>query len=186
MHTIYRYLCHFSLTAWLLLGCTHPIEPKLEKRISVHLTHMLTRLSPEAPYLENVRLAEDIVHYSHTLEIKFDRHTYPWLHNFLVNVGLKERGLCYHYSDALYQYLKQQYYPHFTFHQAGANIGEYFYEHNVLVILSSKWSHFEEGIVIDVWREPGNIFISNIKDDAIYQWKHRPYREYGYQDHNGR
>jgi len=75
----------------------------------------------------------------------------------------------------LYLYLKQKKYPHFAFHLAGAHIGEYWREHNTLVV-TAKNGRFEDGIVVDPWREEGKVFVSRLKDDKAYTWVHRPER----------
>jgi len=122
-------------------------------------------------------LSQDILYRSTVLERSFDRSTAPWVHNFMVNVGLKEKGLCYQYADGLYSYLKKRDYSHFDFHLAGAHIGEYWREHNTLVV-TAKNGKIQDGIVIDPWRKQGEVFVAKLKDDKSYAWKHRPEREY--------
>jgi len=171
-----RSLYSLLLWGWVLLGCASApyshssIETSREK-----LTHLLRELSPKAPREEVYRLAHDVVRRSEALNRKFERTDSPWVHNFLVNVGLKSEGLCYHFSDGLYTYLRQGDYPHFTFHLVGANIGEYWREHNALVI-TAKGGDVYEGIVVDPWRKTGGVFVSKLKDDKAYAWRHRPLR----------
>jgi len=57
----------------------------------------------------------------------------------------------------------------------GANIGEYWSEHNSLVIVA-KGMLIEEGIIIDPWRKGGELYFSKVKDDKKYIWQHRPSR----------
>jgi hypothetical protein len=93
----------------------------------------------------------------------------------MVNTGIKKQGLCYHFSDGLYRYLIQRNYPHVTFHLVGAHIGEYWREHNALVI-TANGQDVNEGIIVDPWRETGRVFVSKLKEDRAYVWKHRPER----------
>jgi len=134
-------------------------------------------LDANIPEQEAKILSQDILYRSTALERSFDRSTAPWVHNFMVNVGLKEKGLCYQYADGLYSYLKKRDYPHFDFHLAGAHIGEYWREHNTLVV-TAKDGNLQDGIVIDPWRKQGEVFVAKLKDDKVYAWKHRPEREY--------
>ena len=99
----------------------------------------------------------------------------PQYHNFLVNIGLKEKGLCYHWADALYLHFMKSDYPSFEFHLVGANIGEYWTEHNSLVIVG-KGKPITSGIIIDPWRNAGKLYFSKVKDDSSYSWMHRPSR----------
>jgi len=54
----------------------------------------------------------------------------------------------------------------------GANTGEYWTEHNALVIVN-KQGHIEDGIVIDPWRDSGRLYFSKVKSDKKYIWSHR-------------
>jgi len=172
---MYRSICSLLIFIWLFAGCSHT-DPSCHKTdTSAKLTHLLLTLDSTIPHTEAQHLANDIVWRSKVLEEQFDRSTSPWVHNFMVNVGLKQKGLCYQYADGLYLYLKQKKYPHFAFHLAGAHIGEYWREHNTLVV-TAKNGRFKDGIVVDPWREEGKVFVSRLKDDKAYKWVHRPER----------
>jgi len=99
----------------------------------------------------------------------------PQWHNFLVNTGLREKGLCHHWSDALYMHLSHKNYASFEFHLMGAHIGEYWSEHNVLLVVA-KGRDVQDGIVIDPWRGAGKLYFSAVKEDVSYHWKHRKKR----------
>jgi len=120
-------------------------------------------------------LSHDVFEETTRLTKSFKLTSPPWFHNFLVNIGLKEKGLCYHWSDALYMYLSKKQYPHFEFHLVGANIGEYFFEHNALVI-TAKGSKVLEGVIIDPWRNSGKLYFSKVREDTKYRWEHRASR----------
>jgi hypothetical protein len=158
----------------LLTGCVR--EPVYESDVKTEaLTHLLLELDPHIPGEEASRLAKDILRYAAVLEMRFGRQSDPRLHNFLINIGLKEKGLCYHYSDRLYLHLSQGDYPHFAFHLLGAHIGEFWREHNALAV-TAKGHPVMEGVVVDAWRKPGDLFFSKIREDQAYDWRHRPNR----------
>jgi len=169
----YRHLFSLLLSLLLNAGCQRALTPTHQNGTLVRL---LGDIAPQASVRERERLASSILSYSRTLEERFDRTTSPWIHNFFVNIGLKQKGLCYHYSDAMYGYLRQGAFPHYEFHLAGAYIGEYWREHNALVI-TANGGEFNEGVVIDPWRKRGEVFISKVKDDKAYAWRHRRERE---------
>ena len=171
-----RSFVSLSLLLFWLSGCTFTTPQPSSNDTKTRLTTLLSSLDSRTPQAESYRLASDIICRSAALEQAFDRTENPYFHNFLVNIGVKKQGLCYHFSDGLYTYLIQGHYPHFAFHLAGAHIREYWREHNTLVV-TAKGQPFEEGIVVDPWRKQGQVFVSRLKDDRAYVWKHRKWRE---------
>ncbi len=138
----------------------------------------LHELAPGASSEEVVYLAHEIAQQTESLAREFEMGTEPLYHNFLVNIGLKQKGLCYHWADALYSYFQMQHFPSFSFHLAGANIGEYWREHNAFVVVG-RGARVEDGVVIDPWRVGGRLFFVKLKEDKAYQWVHRPSRGCG-------
>ena len=162
-----------SLT-FFLAGCavTAPLTPQTNL---TQLSTLLQLLDENISQDEAMKLSRDIFEHTDKLTKVFNMTSPPLWHNFLVNTGIREKGLCYHWSDALYVYLSQKNYPSFEFHLMGANIGEYWYEHNVLVVIE-KDGKVEEGIIIDPWRDSGNLYFSKLNEDTQYHWKHRANR----------
>ena len=160
--------------AFLMAGCV--VTPSSVPQAEVErLSLLLQSLDSDITHSEAKRLSDDIFHKTQLLTKEFELTSPPVFHNFLVNVRLRDKGLCYHWSDALYAYLSEKGYPSFEFHLAGANIGEYFYEHNALVIVA-KGGKVKEGVIIDPWRDSGELYFSLLKSHTEYRWKHRPAR----------
>jgi len=152
------------------------VHPALVSASKVlQLSQQLKILDLTIPSKEATRLSRDIFQTTAHLSEEFKLTSPPWFHNFLVNMGLRQKGLCFHWSDALYVHLLHQEYPHFEFHVAGANIGEYFFEHNALVVVA-KGAKIEDGILIDPWRNSGRLYFSKVSEDTQYRWKHRANR----------
>ena len=149
--------------------------PSVPQTKVTELSLILQSLDSSIPKSEAMQLSKDIFHKTRQLTEEFELTSPPVFHNFLVTVGVREKGLCYHWSDALYIYLSGKSYDSFEFHLVGANIGEYFYEHNALVVVA-KGGKVEEGIIIDPWRDSGELYFSEVKDDSEYRWRHRPKR----------
>ena len=124
----------------------------------------------------STRLSKDIFYKTKQLAKKFKLVSPPLWHNFLVNIGVRKKGLCYNWSDSLFGYLKNRDYKNVKFHLIGANIGNYWSEHNALMI-SVDNLEFKNSIIIDPWRNSGELFFTHIKDDKDYEWKERFYRE---------
>ena len=157
-----------------LVSCAVKV-PVLEEKNTSKLAHLLQSLDSNISYANARHLSQDIFMQTAVLTQKFQMTSPPQYHNFLVNVGLKDKGLCYHWSDALYAYFRQQNYPSFEFHLIASHRGEYWREHNALLV-GIKSKKIEEGIVIDPWRHSGILYFSTLKDDTKYHWVHRPSR----------
>jgi len=158
----------------LCSACAVKITPANTTQIHA-LSELLSDMDRSVPKEESLALSRDIFYKTRLLAKEFKMISPPQYHNFLVNIGLRDRGLCYHWADELYGYLSQQHYSSFTFHFVGANIGQYWTEHNALVVVARELQ-IKKGIVIDPWRNAGRLYFSKVKDDISYHWVHRPRR----------
>ncbi len=160
--------------AFFLVGCvvSAPLTPQ---STLTQLSTLFQSLDENISEEEAMQLSRDIFHQTQLLSKEFELTSPPLWHNFLVNVGIREKGLCYHWSDALYIYLSQKTYSSFDFHLMGADIGKYFLEHNVLVVVA-KDGKVENGVIIDPWRDSGKVYFSKVKEDLNYKWVHRAER----------
>ena len=116
-----RILYLFSL--FFLIGCavkTPPLEYRQAKIVT--LKNMLLNLGSSVDVYEAYDLAKSSVNYSYLLAQKYRAIDSPWLQNTLVNLGLKERGLCYEWAEDLLRFLVNRHYRSFSFHTVGANI----------------------------------------------------------------
>jgi hypothetical protein len=96
----------------------------------------------------------------------------PLYHNFLVNIGVKKRGLCWHFAYDMLSHAKKLNLKSFDYYIGGADINDYWQEHNTLVV-TCKGCDFSKGIVLDPWRNSAKLFYSKIKDDKDYIWSQR-------------
>jgi hypothetical protein len=171
---MFKYFCKFFILSLFLAGCVVTAPSVLQTKIT-RLSELLQSLDKSITQDEAMYLSQDIFYKTQKLTKEFELTSPPLFHNSLVNIGIREKGLCYHWSDALYMHLSQKKYPHFEFHLVGANIGEYFFEHNALVIMAKNGS-IKNGILIDPWRDSGKLYFSKVVEDKKYQWKHREER----------
>ena len=136
------------------------------------LATLLQTIDKNIPFEEALSLSREIFQQTDQLRKQFNPVSEPHVNNFLVNIGLKEKGLCYEWSDPLYIYFRRKSYRYFSFHLLVANRGKYFQEHNVLAVTSKK-DDIPNAVIIDPWREPGTVYFSKVKDDKKYVWEHR-------------
>jgi len=168
--------CFISFcVGFVLTGCVPSSAPSPSCNDS--LGALLTHRFPDIPPQESAALANDVTSYVNRLEARFGRTMSPYVHNFLVNLGVKKQGLCWHYADALYLHLKNRY-PHYRVHLVGTHIGEYWREHNA-VALTSNDNNLSHAVILDAWRTPGKLITVPIEEDK-YKWEHRKEREVGY------
>ena len=168
---MHRFHFKYLLLLLLLVGCASTVTPTTQTEVNKLIT-LFRILDTTITQEEALQLSQDIFWKTEDLRKEFDRTSNPFWHNFLVNTGMREKGLCYHWSDALYAYLSAKDYPSFEFHLMGANIGEYWSEHNVLIVVG-KDKDMKEGIIIDPWRDSKKLYFSKAIDDTDYVWKHR-------------
>ena len=93
-------------------------------------------------------------------------------HNLLVVLGIKDRGLCYHWTEDLMQRLQTLDLKSLQLHWAVADRGSVLREHNSVVI-TALGQEFRMGIVLDPWRNSGNLYWARVTKDS-YPWKELP------------
>ena len=167
----YKFIKLFLILG-LLTGCSVKVlTPQKRTENIQHLSQMLLNTSNLIDKGEALDLAKSSVEYAEILAKKYELVSPPLLQNTLVNIGIKERGLCYEWSNDLLAYLLDKEYRSFQFHHVGSNIGSYF-EHNALAV-SAKGLGVEQSIVLDAWRDSGKLYFIEINRDKKYDWKKR-------------
>jgi len=154
---------------FLLCGCsvkqeTLQITPDKVEQLTIELTH----LSDTVDYQEARLFAYEALLYPQTLVDRYGLVYPPTFHNFLINTGFKERGLCYQWSEDMITHLKGLKYQSFDLRWGVANKGE-FDEHNSVVVVA-KGAPFRTGILIDPWRKSGVLYWAKLIDDPEYKW----------------
>ena len=166
------------LSALLLVGCsvkapmtTQGALDGPERQQAEQLEMVLKGLDRRVDASEAKMLARDAISYAYSLSERYDLVWPPLWHNTLVNVGLKERGLCHQWADDMLAHMRKADYKSFDFHLGVSKMGS-FMEHNTLVV-SAKGAGFTHGVVLDPWRDSGTLFFAKIKDDTEYTWSQR-------------
>lgn len=116
-------------------------------------------------------LAQDSITYAYRLSEKYDLVWPPLWHNTLVNIGLKDRGLCYQWADDMLAHVRKGNYRSFDFYLGVSRLGT-FREHNTLVV-SAKGESFDQGVVLDPWRDSGELYFAKVGKDEEYRWQLR-------------
>lgn len=147
-----------------------------EKRASA-TTLEITQLAQEIRALgEGVDPAEAEraarIAYQHTRElaIQYQIVDPPLVHNTKVNMGLKPRGLCWHWAEDMEKRLKAENFETLVLYRAIANADNPYRIDHSTAIIAAKGEGMYEGIVLDPWRKGGYLFWDEVRDDTRYEW----------------
>ena len=136
-----------------------------------HLVEELRQLSPNVHRHDAQRLAAEAHSAARHLAREYRAVRSPHFHNFLVNAGVKKRGLCHHWARDLGEQLAQLNLRTLVL-RWGIARGGTLREHNAVVV-TARGQPFERGVVLDAWRHSGRLFFTAVADDR-YPWKEDP------------
>jgi hypothetical protein len=86
-----------------------------------------------------------------------------------VNLGLRTRGLCWHWARDMAARLNQAGFKTLDLHMARSKPESFRIGHSTLII-SAKGDKHTDGIVLDPWRYGGKVFWSATEADSKYIW----------------
>jgi hypothetical protein len=158
--------------AWLS-GCAGPraAAPMEAARIESKIASLQGRLKGLGPATdpeEARRVAQTAVADSYRLAEDYRLAGPARWHNLLIQMGLRERGLCFHWTEDLMKRLQALNLKTYRLHWGVAHKGSDLYEHNSVVI--TAWNQpFENGLVLDPWRNSGDLYWTAVREDD-YPW----------------
>jgi hypothetical protein len=91
----------------------------------------------------------------------------PAFHNYLINIGVKKRGICADYTHDIGARLREMRFKTLVLRWGTAWEKES--DENNALIVTARNQSFYEGIVLDGWRRSGRLFWCLVKDDAEYE-----------------
>jgi len=134
------------------------------------LEREILALGPGIDPEEAARAAEIAYRHTHQLAREYEITDPPLVHNTKVNMGLKPRGLCWHWAEDMENRLEAEAFETLEIHRAIANADNPFRIDHSTAIVSRRGDAFDEGIVIDPWRKGGVLFWSPLMEDTDYGW----------------
>lgn len=140
------------------------------------LQNDLAKLNGQTNIVEAEQVAQTAIRYSSYLAEEYELVRPAVLHNVLVRMGLKDRGLCYHWTTDLMKQLELLQLKSYQLYWGVAHRGSELREHNSVVV-AAKGRRFEEGLVLDPWRNSGELYWAPVKGDR-YPWQERPRNEW--------
>ena len=112
----------------------------------------LAALNRQSDLLEARQVAVTAIQYASYLADQYRVVRPAVLHNVLVRLGVKDRGLCHHWTEDLMHQLEQLDLKNYQLYWGVAHRGSELREHNSVVV-AAKGRRFEEGIVLNPWRK---------------------------------
>jgi hypothetical protein len=165
------------LLAYLIQGCasTNPpideLPPLVEQQRINELELAILALGDDIKPDEAHSAATIAIEYSLELAQEYEISDPPLMHNFLVNIGVKSRGLCVDWTYDLLTRLQQERFRSLSLHWGIANYDSAFRIEHSTAIISARGEPLPRGIVLDPWRQSGQLFWARTLEDPEYQWK---------------
>lgn len=137
------------------------------------LRQAFLNLGPGVDPEEAARAARVVYTYVDQLVIEYQiEDSSPLAHNTKVNFGQKPRGLCWHWAHDLDIRLQMERFKTLEIHRAIANYNNLRLEHST-TILGRRGDRMEDSIVLDPWRNAGDLFWEIVSEDDRYDWTPR-------------
>jgi len=138
-----------------------------EKSI-IDLRNALIALSPRTVDPREAALLSETAHRtSRQLAREYGVTGDPAIHNYLINIGVKKRGICADYTHDIGAKLKAFRFKTLVLHWGSAWAKES--DENNALVVTAKNQPFIEGIVLDGWRRAGRLFWCAVRDDREYE-----------------
>lgn len=157
----------------LLAGCAGAPQATNTPDDIKALEIALLALGPNVDPAEAARAARLAYQVSDELAGEYEITDSPLVHNAKVNIGLKERGLCYHWARDIQTRMTHARFATLQFNRLVANADNPFrLEHSTAVVFA-RGDHWRNGIVLDPWRTGGTLHWDHVRADTRYDWKLR-------------
>ena len=138
------------------------------------LTNQINALSPRVDPREANLLAQCVYFTANRLRREYGVIGPPLFvnslfNNFLVNTGIRKRGLCFQWSEDMLASLDALKLTSLELHWGEARAGTA--RENNAIVVTAKGAAFENGIVIDCWRHSGRVHWSSVAADHFFPWR---------------
>src|SRR2546428_8157647 len=93
----------------------------------------------------------------------------PFFQNFLIHLGVRKRGYCYHWAYDIGARLKELRLKTLELHSGASDEGTRL-ESNCVVV-TARGQPFNDGFIMDGWRNAGRLCWGPVKKDRPFLWK---------------
>ncbi|MDU9006825.1 hypothetical protein QO231_23605 [Sedimentitalea todarodis] len=134
------------------------------------LARAIVALDPDIDPDEARRAAQISYAHARDLAISYEITDPPLVHNTKVNMGLKPRGLCWHWAEDMEKRLLAENFRTLDIRRAISNADNPLRIDHSTALITARGQPMQSGIVLDPWRNGGRLFWSKIKEDKRYDW----------------
>jgi hypothetical protein len=158
-----------SVLIFAFAVCATAVRTQAQDEKSINdLRNALMALSPRTVESREAALLSETAHRtSRQLAREYGVTGDPAIHNYLINIGVKKKGICADYTRDIGARLKEFRFKTLVLHW-GAAYPKESDENNALVV-TARNQPFLDGIVLDGWRRGGRLFWCPVKDDHEYE-----------------
>jgi len=137
------------------------------------LARRLAALSPKVDRGEADRLALSAYTTANQLRREYGVVWPPMFNNFLINSGLRKRGLCFEWAEDLLFVLDALKLTTFDLHWGEGYAGTW--QESNCVVVTAKGQPFNSGIILDGWRHSGHLYWTAVATDKVPWVENRSY-----------
>ena len=149
------------------------VPPEVQARRIGDLQTAIFALGADVDRDEAQRAAQIAIEYPRQLAGEYEVSGSALYHNLMINLGIKSRGLCVDWTSDLLARLQQERFRSLDLHWAIANYTSLYRLEHSTVIISAAGDPLQRGIVLDPWRNSGNLFWAPTLADIDYPWRPR-------------
>jgi hypothetical protein len=132
------------------------------------LRDTIVALAPDVDPAEAERVSVTAHTTSRSLAREYRMVRPPDFQNFLIHIGLRQRGFCFHWARDIGARLKELKLKTLVLHWGAAFAGTE--RENNCLVLTARGQPLRDGIVIDGWRKAGRLWWSPVIKDKRNPW----------------
>jgi len=132
------------------------------------LVARIAQVGPGVNADEARRVAETAYNTGRQLAAEWDMASSGNMQSFLINIGSRKYGYCYHFANELLLRLDALRLRTIQLHWPESDPGTDT-EHNVIVV-TARGQPFEQGILFDNWRRAGHLLWGPVTGDPTHYW----------------
>ncbi len=151
---------------FVFAACLGAAWAKDERSIK-ELTAALVALGPDVDPAEAAQLSLTAHTMSRDLARQYRVVLNPPFQNFLINVGVRQRGYCAHYVRDIGTRMREFRFKTLVLHWGATDAGGP--DESNCIVVTAVNQPFLDGILLDAWRRAGRLFWCPVKKDVEYE-----------------
>jgi hypothetical protein len=156
----------------LMLAAVGATAVARDERSIRDLSKALATLAPDVDPAEAQLVSVTAHNTARTLSRQYRVVLNPEFQNFLINIGLRDRGYCGHWTRDIGERLKELKPKTLVLHWGAYEPGRS--GESNCVVVTARNQPFQQGIVLDGWRRNGRLYWAKVPKDDEYKWTEDP------------